>query len=193
MSTQSQRRRQGRPPSHPPSRCQAQSQTRDRAVTAGALSHGATAAHRCRLTACARTSPPARSIWPRWRASMHSSAGGALRTRIAKQVRATLGDAHVWADSVPHANVCATRTPFSSTIRKPVLHYVAQTPSLLGHIEHNSWRRTLRQETWGQPDSCSGRGISSDQGLALPHVNRLQTRVPAVCAPSQSVTRPQTH
>ena len=95
MSTQSQRRRQGRPPSHPPSRCQAQSQTRDRAVTAGALSHGTTAAHGCRLTACARTSPPARSIWPRWRASAHNGAGGWLQTRIAKQVRATLGDAPV--------------------------------------------------------------------------------------------------
>ena len=109
MSTQSQRRRQGRPPSHPLSRCQAQ--TRDRAVTAGALSHGTTAAHRCRCTACARTSPPARSIWPRWRASAHNSAGGWLQTRIAKQVRATLGDA-------PEGWLCharrrgATRTPF---------------------------------------------------------------------------------
>jgi hypothetical protein len=110
MSTQSQRRRQGRPPSHPPSCCQAQSQTRDRAVTAGALSHGTTAAHRCRLTACARTSPPARSIWPRWRASEHNSAGGWLQTRIAKQVRATLGDApEGW---LCHARRRATRTPF---------------------------------------------------------------------------------
>jgi hypothetical protein len=92
-ATRSQRRRQGRPPSHPPSRRQAR--TRDRAVTAGALSHGTTAAHGCRLTACARTSPPARSIWPRWRASEHNSAGGWLQTRIAKQVRATLGDAPV--------------------------------------------------------------------------------------------------
>jgi len=81
MSTQSQRRRQGRPPSHLPSRSQAQ--TRNLAVTAGALSHGTTAAHGCRLTACARTSPPARSIWPRWRASAHNSAGGWLQTRIA--------------------------------------------------------------------------------------------------------------
>ena len=49
-STQTQRRRPGRPPSHLQSRW-----TRDRAVTAGALSHGTTAAHRCRRTACART------------------------------------------------------------------------------------------------------------------------------------------
>jgi hypothetical protein len=76
-STQSQRRRQGRPPSR------SQAQTRNLAVTAGALSHGKTAAHGCRLTACARTSPPARSIWPRWRASAHNSAGGWLQTRIA--------------------------------------------------------------------------------------------------------------
>ena len=72
---------------------------------AGALSHSTTAAHRCRLTACARTSPPARSIWPRWRASEHNSAGGWLQTRIAKQVRATLGDV-LRAGFVTHVDVC---------------------------------------------------------------------------------------
>jgi hypothetical protein len=67
MSKRAQRRR------HPPSRRQAR--TRDRAVMAGTLSHGTTAARGLRLTACMRTSPPTRSNYPRWRESAHSSAG----------------------------------------------------------------------------------------------------------------------
>ena len=87
-------------------------------MTAGALSHGTTAAHRCRRTACAYTSPPARSNWPRWRASAHSSDGGGLLTRVAKQVRATLGDAPVGRLR------CGARQHvhnFSRAFRKPVL------------------------------------------------------------------------
>ena len=120
-STQTQRRRPGRPPSHLQSRW-----TRDRAVTAGALSHGTTAAGRCRRTACAYTSPPARSNWPRWRASAHSSDGGGLLTRVAKQVRATLGDAPVGRLRCG-ARPRATRTPFhvpsASRFYAAVVHF----------------------------------------------------------------------
>ena len=125
------RRRQWRHQSNPPSRRQAR--TRDRAVTAGALSHGTTGARGCRLTACARTSPPARSIWPRWRASVHSSAGGALRTRIAKQVRATLDVTHLLCTPTR-----ASRTPFHVPSASRFFAAVARTPLLLGHPVNTS-------------------------------------------------------
>jgi hypothetical protein len=99
------RRRQWRPRSSPPSRCQAR--TRNRAVTAGAQSHGTTAACGCRRTACAPTSTPTRSSWPRWRASAHNSAGGGLLTRFGKQVRAPIRSVtHLWAGIVAHTNAC---------------------------------------------------------------------------------------
>ena len=44
----------------------ARARTRNRAVTAGALSHGTTAARECRRTTSA-SQPPTRSNWPRWR------------------------------------------------------------------------------------------------------------------------------
>ena len=104
------RRRQWRHQSNPPSRRQAR--TRDRAVTAGAQSHGTTAACGCRRTACAPTSTPTRSNWPRWRASAHSSAGGALLTRFCKQVRAPIRSVtHLRAGIVAHANVQQGRLP----------------------------------------------------------------------------------
>ena len=171
MSTQSQRRRQWRPQSHPPSRRQAR--TRDRAVTAGALSHSTTAAHGCRLTACARTSPPARSIWPRWRASVYSSAGGALRTRIAKQVRATLGVTHLWTDIVAHA--------FSRAFRKPVLCCRGpDTFAAWSSGEHKSWRRSLRQEALSQPTAAAGRCMMVSHASRLREALSSQTASPRV-------------
>ena len=137
-----------RPQSSPPSRCQGR--TRDRAVTAGAESHGTTAACGCRRTACAPTSTPTRSSWPRWRASAHSSAGGGLLTRFCKQVRAPIRSVtHLRAGIVAHTNACN-----KDAFRKPVLRCVARRHSPIGHLEHNSWRRPLRQGSLGQPTAA---------------------------------------
>ena len=143
--------RQWRPQSNPPSRCQAR--TRDRAVTAGAQSHGTTAACGSRRTACAPSSTPTRSSWPRWRASAHSSAGGGLHTRFCKQVRAPIRSTvtHLWAGIVAHTNACN-----KDAFRKPVLRCVARRHSPIGHLEHNSWRRPLRQGSLGQPTAAPG-------------------------------------
>ena len=111
-------------------------------MTAGAPSHGTTAAHRCRRTACARNSPPAWSNWPRWRASAHNSAGGWLRRRIAKQVRAMLGDAPV--GRLCRARQACDKDAFSRAFRKPVLR--CRGTLLLIFTVHKSWLRPLRQE-----------------------------------------------
>jgi len=47
---------------------------------------------------------------------------GLLR-RVAKQLRATLGD-DLWADSVAHANACYKDAFFLSAFRKPILRCV---------------------------------------------------------------------
>jgi len=106
------RRRQWRHQSNPPSRRQAR--TRDRAVTAGALSHGTTAACGCRRTACAPTSTPTWSSWRKWRASAHSSAGGGLLTRFCKQVRAPIRSVNAPEGWHCRARQRATRTPSAS-------------------------------------------------------------------------------
>jgi hypothetical protein len=116
--------------------------------------------------ACTRTSPPARSIWPRWRASVHSSAGGALRTRIAKQVRATLGVTHLWTDIVAHA--------FSRAFRKPVLCCRGpDTFAAWSSGEHKSWRRSLRQEALSQPTAAAGRCMMVSHATRLRGFARL--------------------
>ena len=83
-------------------------------MTAGAQSHGTTAACGCRRTACAPTSTPTRSNWPRWRASAHSSAGGALLTRFCKQVRAPIRSVNAPEGWHCRARQRATRTPSAS-------------------------------------------------------------------------------
>ena len=114
------RRRQWRPQSNPPSRCQ--TRTRDRDVTAGAQSHGTTAA-------CAPTSTPTRSSWQRWRAT---------RTAAAPIHSVT----HLWADFVAHANACdkdafsrafrQLRGPKTFADRTPRIQFVAAAFASLG-------------------------------------------------------------
>ena len=84
---------------------QRQARTRDRAVTAGSLSHSTPAARGCWLIACVRTTPPTRSKCPRWHASAHSSAGAgcSLHSRTLPS-RCVLG-------SVTHCGPTLSRTP----------------------------------------------------------------------------------
>jgi hypothetical protein len=82
--------------------------------------------------------------------------GSTRDTRFCKQVRAPIRSVtHLWADIVAHATR-ATRTPFhdafSRAFRKSV-RCVGQTHSLIGHLEHNSWR-PLRQGSLGQPTAA---------------------------------------
>ena len=106
-STQTQRRRPGRPPSHLQSRW-----TRDRAVTAGALSHGTTAAHRCRRTACAYTSPPARSTGQDG-AQVRTAAMEAGCSRASPSRCVLRSVTHLWADFVA-AHTFADFSPYTS-------------------------------------------------------------------------------
>ena len=78
--------------------------------------------------------------------------GSTRDTRFCKQVRAPIRSVtHLWADIVAHANAC-----IKDAFRKPVLRCVARTHSLIGHLEHNSWRRPLRQGSLGQPIDAPG-------------------------------------
>ena len=99
-STQTQRRRPGRPPSHLQSRW-----TRDRAVTAGALSHGTTAAHRCRRTACARTiRQPGQTGQDGAQVRTAAMEAGCSRASPSRCVLRSV--THLWADFVAaHAHV----------------------------------------------------------------------------------------
>ena len=121
-------RRQWRPQSSPPSRCQAR--TRNRAVTAGAQSHGTTAACGCRRTACAPTSTPTWSSWRKWRASAHSSAGGGLLTRFCKQVRAPIrsGDAPEGWHCRAHHRVQQGRLPQAGSPLRGPKTFADRTP-----------------------------------------------------------------
>ena len=53
----------------------------------------------------------------------------------------------------PTCNKDAFRKP---VLRKPVLRCVARRHSPIGHLEHNLWRRPLRQGSLGQPTAAPG-------------------------------------
>jgi hypothetical protein len=56
---------------------------------------------------------------------------------------------HLRAGIVAHTTACN-----KDAFRKPVLRCVARRHSLIGHLEHNSWRRPLRQGSLGQPTAA---------------------------------------
>jgi hypothetical protein len=98
-STQSQRRRQGRPPSR------SQAQTRNLAVTAGALSHGKTAAHRVpahRLRAYQPASPVNLANGAQVRTT--ALVAGCKRASPSRCVLCSV--THLWTGFVTHVDVC---------------------------------------------------------------------------------------
>ena len=112
-----QRRHRGRLPSRREARI------RDRLVTltAGSLSHGTTAARRCRLIACVHTSPPTRSNCPGWHVRAHSS----VRARFSSvlPIKCVLC-------SVTHCGPTLSRTPTRAT-RTPCEQCLPQADSSL--------------------------------------------------------------
>ena len=144
-------RRQWRPQSSPPSRCQAR--TRDRAVTAGALSHGTTAAcgwpgagaPPARLPA----RPPGQAGQDGAQARTAALEAGCSRDFASRCAHLYARVTHLRAGIVAHTNAC-----IKDAFRKPVLRCVTRRHSLIGHLEYNSWRRPLRQGSLGQPTAA---------------------------------------
>ncbi len=138
------RRRQWRPQSNPPSRCQ--TRTRDRAVTAGTLSPTA------RRPRGALARPPGQTGQDGAQACTAALEAGCTRDFASRCAHLYARVTHLWSDIVAHTNAC-----IKDAFRKPVLRCVARRHSPFGHLEHNSWRRPLRQGSLGQQSLLSTR------------------------------------